>query len=397
MFPNLRLNRFASQIALLYAAIFLIVGTLTPFLPVWFDWKGLTDSQIGIVFAVPLFARIIFTPLISYTADKTGNRRAFLICLAWGSLVSVILLLWADGFLRIFLLHLAFSLFWTSIMPLTETMAMAGVRREGLDYGQMRLWGSLSFIAASLIGGVVVASYGGGAVIWLLVVAGVFLVASAHCLPTTTTGKDALVGPGLPSVSVAKVAMLIGSPLFLLFLLSASLIQAGHAVYYAFGTLHWRSAGISPQAIGVLWSVGVVAEIILFAYSRRVVERIGAPQLIVIAGLAAVVRWSGTAMDPSFAVLLLLQILHGLTFGAAHLGAVHFISASVPDKYAGTAQGLYSAASAGIFMGSAMAASGPLYRTFGGQAYWVMAAMGLFSLLSGLIVLKRWNGGSLIK
>lgn len=393
--PNF--SGFAIRIAFFYAAIFIIVGTVTPYLPVWFDWKGLTASQIGFVFAIPMFFRIIFTPLISYTADKRGNRKLFLLYLAWGSLLSLTLMLWADGFIVILILHLVFSLFWTSVMPLTETMAMAGVRREGLDYGRMRLWGSISFIAASLVGGVAIERYGSVSVIWVLIAAGVLLVISAHCLPNIAAENGVL--PNRPRVKIRmdKAVLLIRSPLFLLFLLSTGLIQAGHAVYYAFGTLHWLSVGISTHTIGFLWSVGVLAEIVLFAYSGRAIRKFGAPRLIVIAGLAAIIRWSGTAMDPPLAMLMLLQVLHGLTFGAAHLGAVHYISAAVPEEYAGTAQGLYSATSAGIIMGIAMAVSGPLYRSFEGQAYWAMGGMALVSLIAGLIVLKYWNGGQLLK
>ena len=57
---------------------------------------------------------------------------------------------------------LMFAVAWTTIMPLTETVAMSGVKAAGLDYGRMRLWGSLSFIAASFCGGWVVERLGPG-------------------------------------------------------------------------------------------------------------------------------------------------------------------------------------------------------------------------------------------
>ena len=150
----------ASGVSLLFAAIFVVAGTNLPYLPVWLDWRGLGPREIAIITAAPLFVRVVVTPAIAFAADRAGDHRRFLIVLSWVGLAALIALSQSAGFWPILFCTLAFALAWTTIMPLTETVAMSGVKAAGLDYGRMRLWGSLSFIAASLCGGWVVVASG---------------------------------------------------------------------------------------------------------------------------------------------------------------------------------------------------------------------------------------------
>ena len=137
-------------------------------------------------------------------------------------------------------------------------------------------------------------------------------------------------------------------------------------MFYTFGALHWRAEGISTTTVGMLWAVGVLAEVALFAYSGIVVARIGPALLIVAGAAAAVVRWGVMALDPPLVILFPLQLLHALTYAASHLGAMHFIARAVPESAAGTAQAFYATIAAGLMMGGATLASGSLYARFGG-------------------------------
>ena len=109
--PRFQVSALAWRLALLYAALFFVVGCYLPYIPVWLKWRGLSDDAIAFLLATPLFLRVLFTPSIAFAADWTGARRTVLILLAWGSLLSF-LLLWMSGsfwqmFLAIFLLALA--------------------------------------------------------------------------------------------------------------------------------------------------------------------------------------------------------------------------------------------------------------------------------------------------
>ena len=78
----------ARRVAFLYAPLFVVVGCYLPYMPVWLHWRGLNGGAIAIPLAAPLFARILFTPAISFATDWSGGRRSVLIFLAWGTLLS---------------------------------------------------------------------------------------------------------------------------------------------------------------------------------------------------------------------------------------------------------------------------------------------------------------------
>ncbi len=167
-------------------------------------------------------------------------------------------------------------------------------------------------------------------------------------------------------------------------------------MFYTFGALHWRSQGISTAWVGALWAVGVLAEVLLFAYSRAVVAHVGAAQLIAAGSAAAIVRWGAMSFDPPLWLLFPIQLLHALTYGATHLGAIHFISRAVPEEASGTAQALYATVAAGLLMGGATLLSGSLYAAFGGSRVsrrWPCSQPSAWLRASSSC--KRWDGGAL--
>lgn len=386
----------ALRLAFLYGALFLVVGTYLPYMPVWLHWRGLSEDTIGLLLATPLFARILFTPAISFAADWSGARRAVLVALAWGSLSSFLLLWAAGGLPQMFVATLLLALFWTTIMPLIETVAVSGIRSAGLNYGKVRLWGSGTFIVASFGGGLAIGAYGASIVLPLLVVTTALVVLGVHLLPREIGADTRADSPSIRRIRLSDAAALAKSPPFLLFLLAAAAIQASHAVYYAFGTLNWRAQGISDATIGALWAIGVVAEIGLFAVSGRVLAKLGAGRLLLAAGAAAVVRWALMAGDPSLVSTALLQCLHAFSFGAAHLAAIYFLTHAVPEDRGATAQGLYAAIVAGLGLGLATLASGPLYQLFAGQAYAVMALIAFVGAASARLLESQWHGGLVV-
>ncbi|MGH6866055.1 MAG: MFS transporter [Methyloceanibacter sp.] len=387
---------FVWRLGFLYAALFLVVGCYLPYLPVWLSWRALDADQIAVLLAAPLYTRILFTPAISFAADKLGDRRAVLILLAWGSVASFFLLWISSGFWQMLLATILLAANWTTIMPLIEAVAVSGIRSRGLDYGRVRLWGSLSFIVASLGAGLAIQTLGPGAVLPLLLGAALLTAVGTHLLPRNMEGGGPTALAMLRRLKLSDAFALAGTPLFLLFLLAASLIQGSHALLYAFGSLHWRAQGLSGGTIGALWSLGVIAEVFLFAMSGRLIAAYGASRLLLLAGFATTLRWSFMAIDPPLWATALLQTLHAMSFGAAHIAAIHFLANAVPEDRAGTAQGLYAAVVAGLVLGSITIASGPLYRTLGDEAYGVMALLALIGALCAVALLRRWQGGLII-
>ena len=167
-------------------------------------------------------------------------------------------------------------------------------------------------------------------------------------------------------------------------LITAALIQSSHAVVYSFSTIHWKSIGYSESLIGLLWAEGVVAEIILFHYSAHLLKRINPIMMISLAAAAGIIRWSIMGYTDFLPALIIAQALHGLTFGAAHLGAIHYISATIPANLSATAQSLLSALVMGLAIGFTTIIAGTLYSSVGSHAYFAMAGLAFVSLVVGI-------------
>lgn len=380
------------RISLFFGALFLAYGVVVPYFPVWLHARGLDPLQISTVTAAPLFVRLLVTPSIGLLADRLGNYRLVILTLAWCALALILGLSLASGYGPILVIGVAFLLANGTMLPLIETVAVGGVRTSGLDYGRMRLWGSITFIIANFVGGVAIEALGGASALWLIAFAGVLTIAAAHALPPPPPASSR------PAVSArvgwrhSSPARLLRSRLFILFLIAIGCTHGAHATFYTFGALHWQSQGLPAAWVGALWAIGVIAEVVLFALSAPVVRRFGPAQLIVAGAAASVLRWTVMAFDPPLGVLIPLQLLHALTYGAAHLGAILFITRAVPHKGMGSAQAFYATIAAGLALGIVGLISGALYARFGGEVFFVPALVALIGCVAGVALLRGWDG-----
>lgn len=377
----------AARLAFYYGAIFLVMGVYLPFWPVWLEGRGVGPGEIGLLLAITTWTKVIASPAMAQIADRLGERRRVMMALSVAALASYALFAVADGFWALALVAVLVGATLPPIMPLGENMTMLAARARGLDYGRIRLWGSLSFILASWGGGQWLAGRPESAILWLVLAGLGLTVVACWSLP------DIRPTPAPPRAK--PVRGLLRQPVFLLFLATVSLIQSSHGMLYGFGTLHWRAAGLSDGTIGLLWAEGVLAEVVLFAFSGRVVRRVGVVPLMLIAAAAGVARWTVTALSADLGVLLAVQLLHALTFGATHLAAMHFIQRAVPEEVSATAQGLYSAVAMGVVLASVIMASGGLYAWAGGHAFFAMTAMSVLGGVAAVALGRRWRGEEL--
>lgn len=269
--PALRLSAF-------YAATFLVTGIQLPFWPVWLASRGLTAREIGILLAATIWVKVLAAPAIGAIADKTGGRRALMGALAATALAAYAGLLPAGSFWLLILLNLVALTAQSSLMPLGDTITLAAVRLDGLDYGRIRLCGSVSFIFASIASGAALASSSGEQVLPLVIGASVLVLLACLCIPTVRRLEGV--------TRISGIGAVAGDRRFWVFIVAASSLQASHQVYYGFGTLYWRSLDFSDTVIGWLWAEGVLAEILLFWQGRRLLARVGPIGLMVLGGIA---------------------------------------------------------------------------------------------------------------
>lgn len=371
-----------------YAALFVAVGIHIPFWPLWLQSRGLSASEIGWVAAAGYLIRILASPVIGHLADHGGERRVLMIRLALATALIWLLFPMVDGFIAILVLSVVAVFPFAGLIPLGDTLAMMIVGRHGLDYGRARLWGSLAFIVAATLLGKALESWPVAILPWLMAAALLLTAASCRALPDLKVPRHEGKPPSLRPVLL--------NPLFLLFLGTAALNQMAHTVYYTFATIHWKAAGLSDMVIGLLWSEGVVAEIILFAVSNRVVARLGPAALLLVAAIGGTARWLVLGTTAALPMVALAQLLHAATFGCAHLGAIHFISRAVPQGLSARTQGIFAAIAVGLAPGLITPFSGRLYESLGGGSFLAMAALSALSALLAWVLMRRWTTGSRI-
>ena len=263
-------------------------------------------------------------------------------------------------------------------MPLSETYALKGLMARGRAYGPVRLWGSFAFIAGNFAAGFAADVIPARHLIWLM--------AAASALVALERGRWSR-WRSIPSREAQQEMSgrkSLRHPAFIAVLAASSLIQASHAVFYGFSAVQWRAAGLDGTVIAALWALGVAAEIVLFAVQARLPVFFSPTVLLMTGATAGTLRWLGMAFDPPELVLPWLQLLHALSFGATHLGALMFLAHHAPAGQAATAQG-YLAIAAGLAMAAAMGISGVLYADFGSRAYTAMALVALAGGACGFI------------
>jgi MFS transporter, PPP family, 3-phenylpropionic acid transporter len=355
----------AARLSLFYAAFFFATGVQLPFWPVWLAGRGLGPAEIGALLALSQWVRVAANPVLGFIADRARERNRFMVLLGAATFGGYLLCLPAHGFAALVVPSLIVAAAATALLPLADATTLAAAARGGLEYGRVRLWGTIAFIAATLIGGRILAGRSSEMVLVLLLGMTALTTASCAALP-----RAAPIGPRPRANYRGLIA-----PRHLVFVAAATLIQSSHAVYYAFGTLYWQHEGFGDGTIAVLWAEGAVAEVALFFAGGRYVRRWGPGVLLALGGAGGLVRWTVTAWTGSLPVLLLVQPLHALTFAAVHLGAMHYLAGAVPPAQAATAQALFTAIVGGVGLGLASLLAGALYGAWGGGAYLAMAAM----------------------
>ncbi|UPK38704.1 MFS transporter [Bradyrhizobium sp. 186] len=358
-------QRFAVRLALFYSAVFAVSGTHLPFFPVWLKAIGIDAAWIGVINALPAITRFTTLPYATAFAEKRHAIRA-------GMMVSV--LATAVGFaavglqqqpLALFLIYVLTCMMWTPTIPLTDAYALRGVARYGLDYGPVRLWGSAAFAAGSLACGYLVDRIAARELIWIIVAWAVVAGLAGLLLQPLDDVRRRTV-----ETYASKALLRDGG--FWAIIVSAALIQGSHVAYYTFSAINWQAHGLGGLTIAGLWTLGVIAEILVFALSPRF--SLHPSSLMAIGGASAVVRWIITANEPPLALLAIAQLGHGLSFGMTVLGTMNLLVQRVPSHQIARGQGYY-AACIGLLGATTSIASGAIYARIGDSLYYVMAAM----------------------
>ncbi|MBK0033957.1 3-phenylpropionate MFS transporter [Erwinia sp. S43] len=354
-----------------YFTYFFAYGIYLPFWGVWLEGSGMKPEQIGLLLGCGMIARFTGSLLI---ASRVTNPSQLVNALR---LLALITLLFALGFcfgshwLWLLFVMVGFNLVFSPLVPLSDALAATWQRQIALPYGPVRLWGSLAFVISSALTGVLVNQFSYQAILMLLcagcgaMLAGMLLRPAVMPQGTSKQGSHAGWQVWLQMLRENAVWR---------FMLCVTLMQGAHAAYYGFSAIYWQQAGYSASVVGYLWSLGVVAEIVIFAASNRLFRRWRARDLLLLSGIAAIVRWSLMAATTDLGWLIVAQILHCGSFTVCHLAAMRFIASREGSEVI-RLQSLYSALAMGGGIAIMTMVCGVLFQHLHGGVFWVMALL----------------------
>jgi len=366
----------ARWLGLSYFTYFFCYGIYLPFWSVWLQGSGLDAEKIGLLLGCGMVARFAGSLLI---ASQVKNPAQLIVALRLLALLTALFALgfWFGGqWLWLLLVMVGFNLFFSPLVPLSDALAATWTRQIGLAYGPVRLWGSLAFVISSALTGMLVSAYSYQAILLLLSL-GVMAMLSGMLLPPQTRPQgDARQGA---SGGWAAWRDLLRENSVWRFMICVTLLQGAHAAYYSFSAIWWQQAGYSASVVGYLWSLGVVAEIVVFALSSRLFRRWSARDLLLLSGVCALIRWTLLGATTALPLLVVAQILHCGSFTVCHLAAMRFIAARKGTEVI-RLQSLYSALAMGGGIAVMTMICGVLFAHLQGHLFWVMALVALPAL-----------------
>ncbi|WP_062117062.1 MFS transporter [Aureimonas sp. AU40] len=395
---------FDRRMSFVFAGNFVSLGVFYPFFPVWLGYQGLDGDEIGLILAIQIGLRVLVCPPVLRRADRSSDRAHLLIAAGFASLAASCLFFVVDGMAQVLIATLILAAVWCPAIPLSDAIALSGVRRLGSDYGRSRLWGSIAFIAANVAGGALLGRIGHGG--FPIVLTLTFLTAALVTLFAPRMGQPRQASPlplsptqepWLPARSLAdRFRRLAPAPdlrRLLPLLLAIALIQASHAMLNGFASLQWARLGYSPIEIGVFWAIGVTAEVALFRLAAKPLRRFGVRAFLIAAAVTAAARWSLLSTDLGLIGFAILQTTHALTFAATHVSLQTLIGSSVAENRFGAAQGL-SFALQTVLMAGATFGGGLLYKSLEAGAFYAMTALALMALGLLLVAPQPQSAGS---
>ncbi|WP_341661705.1 3-phenylpropionate MFS transporter [Vibrio sp.] len=358
-----------------FIGFFFAYGVYLPFWALWFEDQGVSATDIGLLVGIGFATRCVANMVITPRIHKVEQ---FMPALRWLSIAALLFVMFhffaTTSFWLMALATVLFNLCFGPIVPLSDAIANYYARIKMIDYGRTRLWGSVSFIVGSTVVGYLAAEFGSEMILYTaaagMLCAILFAMRSIKPMPKTVEKEAAYrpkLGDMLKDISVVK------------FLALVALIQGSHAAYYGFSAIYWKEVGHAEDTIGYLWSLGVVAEVAVFAFSKRLFTGWSLRTLFVVASVGVAVRWGLTASTTALSGLIVIQLLHGVTFGLAHIAAIQYIQHSDVNRIVAL-QALYNAIPLGAVIALLTALCGWGYEYWGANVFWIMAAMGIVAL-----------------
>jgi PPP family 3-phenylpropionic acid transporter len=349
-----------------YLLYFGAIGCTYPFLNLHYQRIGLTGLQIGILSAISALVMPLTSPLWGILGDSCNLHRALLSVAVGGTIIPVLILCASSTMPWLVPATFVYAFFFGPIGPLVDSTALEVAKASQRSYGELRVWGTVGFIISAWVLGRVVERtnlkvlfYG-----YVLLTFGNLIL--SLCLPPR---RQQWRGPAVRGLSI-----FLTDRVFLLFLASVFLLSVAVMAVDNFFALYLDAIGVAEGLMGLTWALAALSEVPVMFFSGALLRRLATRRLLAISFAVYALQWCLYSQVTSLIMILLLQLLHGFSYGAFVVAGVLYTDERAPEGLSATAQSLFT----GITMGLAGATGGPI----GGWFYDQVGVGNLFRLCS---------------
>ena len=349
-----------------YFFYFASLGVLIPYWSLYLKSLGFNSLTIGGLIAILPATKLIAPYLCGWLADHTRRSMLIIRFTSILALLSFILVFVSQQLWWLAVAMLLFSFFWNAVLPQFEAMTLNHLGSDTHHYSMIRLWGSLGFIVIVVLMGDLLEHYETGVIPMVVLFTFVFISLSSMIVPEKLNA---------PHIEHSPIWHVIKQPKVLAFLAVCFLMLCSHGPYYTFYTIYLEEQGYSSYMIGILWAVGVLAEVIIFLIMHRILPAFGTRKLLIVTLLLTTVRWLIIGFFVTdLSMLFLAQLIHAFSFGVFHSVGISLVHDYFTGSHQGRGQAIYSSISYGAGVAAGSIVSGVVWDQWGAGVLFTFAS-----------------------
>jgi len=363
-----------------YFFYFAFIGAFSPYFGLYLQSLSFSAWDIGLLMSQMQLMRLCAPYLWGVLADRLVQRVSVVRLAAVLSLIGFSAFFVVKSFPAMLVAMALLAFFWSGALPLVETVTFDHLRDQPGRYSRIRLWGSVGFIVAVMGTGALLDGLPLPSLLW--VIAGTLIGILIYALGVPEAPSHASADEHLPVGDIVRQTRV--RALFA----ACFMMSAAHGALYVFYSIHLADHQYGKFLVGCLWSLGVLAEIIVFFFMNDLLRQFGLRAILLLSFAAATVRFLMIGWGVEWLlVIVLAQLLHGLTFGAYHAAAIAAVNRWFPGRCQARGQALYSSVSfgAGGLVGGLL--SGWTWERLGAAPTYALSSA--FALV-GLLFVAQW-------
>ena len=378
------------KLKLLYIVEFGALACFSPFLTYYFQLRGLSYTQIGIAYAVSSITGVVAQPVWGVVTDKYLNKRTTMIITMVLSSFSIYNFVFAKNFYYILFSIALLLSFQSSLLSVSDAYIYEIMEHhKDIQYGRIRLMGSLAFAIIALSLGQSIKYFGINSAFFLysiIMFMGVIIVCCIDYKDKTTP----------PKIDLSDITSLIKDRRFFIFIVSIIFANIALGSNGSYISLLIQKTGGDVSQLGLLWFIIAISELPIFFFGKKLLKKHGELNLLIIGMALFTIRYFLDSICTSYVYVILIQVMQGITFPLFIMAALEYLNNITPRKMKTSSMTFFGAACGlGGFIGNI--GCGILLEHISIFAIYKIISLSCLICIGFIIMLKNINPGRLIK